>query len=320
MPQSPEMVLSDGPQTTHLTPMSFRRRTSAASTPGVTRTASGARVVSSGIRGLDELLGGGVALGTLTVIVEDGISALHAQILASFARDAQVHAHPLAIALPTATANDFISVIDSTTTTTISSIVPTDQAPKLNIAWRYAQNSSTPRSSSSSSSIQSQARTDTPITRLGFPDVRIDTLLSGIREHCKRPGVKRVIIGTLGSLWHWNTIVIHQLLAALRISDTAVLITVPCNTNISDLSLTADAVLVMSALPSSSTPKAPSGVAVLHKAPHIAPGRWLGVRGSTYVYRATRRGIAFDRAAIEPQHDDDVAQGCATSSPAGIEF
>lgn len=308
--------------------MSFRRRAAPPATAppaGVTVAACGARVVSSGIRGLNDQLGGGIPQGALTILIEDGATALHAHILAAFAADARAHAHPLAIALPTLPAADFLSALQQ------PAPVPhtterTDDAPQLTIAWRYARDAPQRHVDRAT---PATPRKDAPVSALGFPELGVAALIEGVRAHCARASreraVARVVVGSLGALWCWDDIKggMHAVLAALRKAAVdaraALVVTVPAGTSPVDVAMTADTVLVMRELPKSTAPRSPIGIAVLFKSMHCTPGRWLGVRGDAYTYRIARRGPVFERASLEPvdEKDDGGRPGSMTAAENG---
>lgn len=316
--------------------MSFRRRTvpQRASLPvGVTEAACGARVVSSGVKGLDALLGGGLALGRLTVIIEDGVTKLHAHVLSSVASTARSHSHALAVALPTSPAKQFIASLDKASPN-LGLPEQMNANPQLSIAWRYAPVKSTlPTASYKSAPVSGSTSAHlTRVSTLGFPDVSISSLLSAVTAHCERAKTDNVIsvvvVASVGMLWNDNGKLIdfHSVLLKLRelarrIRTSAILLTLPSSTLAADAALSADTVIQLNALPPEERKsRAPDGVAVLEKAPHIAPGVWLGKRGEVYTYRASRRGIVLEPATVEPEEEDGEAAaetGCGSSTGGG---
>lgn len=317
--------------------MSFRRRSAPqrASLPnGVIEASCGARVVSSGVKGLDELLGGGIGLGRLTIIIEDGVTKLHAHVLSSVASTACSNSHALAVALPTAPADQFIASLDKTSPNP-GVPEPVNVNPKLSIAWRYAPVKNTlPTASYKSPTCLSTTESPTPhrISALGFPNVSTTALVNAITAHCERANkenvVSVVVVASLGLLWNFEDEYrdMHSLLLALRalvrrIRTTAIILTLPSSTLAADAALSADTVVQLNALPPEERKtRAPDGVAVLEKAPHITPGVWLGKRGEVYTYRATRRGIAFERASVDPEEEDGTAAetGCGSSTSGSV--
>lgn len=304
--------------------MSFRRRQPKAPTAqlGVTDCAvpsAGTRVVSTGIRGFDALLGGGVALGRVVAIIEDGVSALHAHVLAAFAGNALQLGHALAVALPSAPAEELIASIEAQRQPPALAHSQGREvraaAPQLSIAWRYAPRPSTTPTAINTTQQQLNAQQYEHGTRrvsaLGFPNLNVRDLIDNLRAHCKRAakdGVPaRGVIASLGAIWEWDDLDLHFALTELRImakeNNAPLIVTLPKSTQVAHAALGADAVVRMTPLPPGGG-RSPAGVALLEKAPHITPGVWLGCRGDAYHYRATRRGVAFELATIEPEDGD----------------
>ncbi len=318
--------------------MSFRRRTSPqrpALPAGVIEAPCGARVVSSGVKGFDAFLGGGLALGRLAVLIEDGVTNLHAHVLSSLAATARSHSHALAVALPTAPAQEFIASLDKVSW---SPGIPeqTNANPQLSIAWRYAPVKSTlptaSYKSASASAANAASRVPQRVSALGFPNVSLTSFLNAVSAHCERASkenvVSVVVVGSLGPLWNFDGEYsdLHSVLLALRalarrIRNTVILLTLPSSAVGADVALSVDTVVQLNALPPEERKsRAPDGAAVLEKAPHVAPGVWLGKRGEVYTYRASRRGIAFEPATLEPEEDDGAAAtqtGCGSSTGGG---
>lgn len=303
--------------------MSFRRRSApdSALPAGVALTAAGARVTSSGARGLDGLLGGGVPLGRLTVVLEDAPTRFHAGVVAAFCGQGVAHGHAVALACATVPARDVLSALPSPAASVTVNAKP---APELEIAWRYAAGLTTPAPTAGASTFCVALDASQPtapgkgarLSALGFPDTSADTLLAGVRAHCEtaqRAGVvARVAVAGLDPLlWEWGTEVrdFDAVLAGLRAIATAtgaaVLVSVPASVPADVAALSADAVVRLSSFEQDRGRWA--GAAMLEKAARVAPGRWLGVRGATYVFRRARRGLVFEEAAIEPEESAEAA-------------
>lgn len=298
-------------------------------------------MISSGLKGLDSLLGGGYCVGRLCVFIEDGMTNMHERVLANFASGCLHYSYALALALPTVPAGDFLrdELPNPSAAGRPMRYNEQDEGGDLTIAWRYRKKSSELQAISP---IQRRLLTDEParVSELGYPELKVDTLVTNVEMHCERASKEGVLacvcIGSLGKLWADGYDLEESLRSLRRIareSKCVIVATVGSSTLLESVTLNADTVIKMNAYDDSwqakSRHRRTLGMAVMEKAPHIVPGTWLGRRGDVYTYRPSRKGIAFEAATIEPEMDGDTdaaaAVGCGSGrgggdSVGGVDF
>ncbi|KAM5548415.1 elongator complex protein 4 [Rosa sericea] len=121
---------------------SFSRSFSGASSPqipGLKHGPNGTMFVSSGIPDLDKILGGGFALGSLVMVMEDAEAPHHMLLLRNFMSQGLVHNQPLLYASAAKDPRQFLGTLPSPAVPKDekSSHRDPDQEKGLRIAWQY---------------------------------------------------------------------------------------------------------------------------------------------------------------------------------------
>nr|XP_011469429.1 PREDICTED: elongator complex protein 4-like [Fragaria vesca subsp. vesca] len=121
---------------------SFSRNFSGASSPqipGLKHGPNGTMFVSSGIPDLDKILGGGFALGSLVMVMEDAEAPHHMLLLRNFMSQGLVHNQPLLYASPAKDPRQFLGTLPSPAVPKDgkSGHRNPDQDKGLRIAWQY---------------------------------------------------------------------------------------------------------------------------------------------------------------------------------------
>ncbi|KAJ6720569.1 PAX6 NEIGHBOR PROTEIN PAXNEB [Salix viminalis] len=121
---------------------SFSRNISAVSAPqlpGIKCGPNGTFFVSSGIPDLDKILGGGFALGSLVMIMEDAEAPHHMLLLRNFMSQGLVQNQPLLYASPAKDPRGFLGTLPcpSSSKDEKSRNHDTEQEKGLRIAWQY---------------------------------------------------------------------------------------------------------------------------------------------------------------------------------------
>ncbi|KAH6808099.1 Paxneb protein-like protein [Perilla frutescens var. frutescens] len=122
---------------------SFSRNFTAASSsvpsiPGLKHGPNGTMLLSSGIPDLDKILGGGFALGSLVMVMEDP-EAPHHMLLRNFMSQGLVHHQPLIYASPAKDPRGFLGTLPNPMVSkdVKSRVHETEQEKGLRIAWQY---------------------------------------------------------------------------------------------------------------------------------------------------------------------------------------
>ncbi|KAL8550185.1 hypothetical protein ACS0TY_008858 [Phlomoides rotata] len=123
---------------------SFSRNFSAASSvipniPGLKHGPNGTIFLSSGIPDLDKILGGGFALGSLVMVMEDPEAPHHMLLLRNFMAQGLVHHQPLIYASPANDPKGFLGTLPNPMASKDekSRLHDTEQEKGLRIAWQY---------------------------------------------------------------------------------------------------------------------------------------------------------------------------------------
>ncbi|KAK6154146.1 hypothetical protein DH2020_013785 [Rehmannia glutinosa] len=123
---------------------SFSRNLSASSTgvshiPGLKHGPNGTMFLSSGIPDLDKILGGGFALGSLVMVMEDPEAPHHMLLLRNFMSQGLVHHQPLIYASPAKDPKGFLGTLPNPMASKDdkSRVHETEQEKGLRIAWQY---------------------------------------------------------------------------------------------------------------------------------------------------------------------------------------
>ncbi|XP_052196754.1 elongator complex protein 4 [Diospyros lotus] len=121
---------------------SFSRNFSAVPTsqiPGLKSGPNGAIFISSGIPDLDKILGGGLALGSLVMVMEDPEAPHHMLLLRTFMSQGLVHNQPLLYAGPSREPRAFLGTLPTPVLSKDdkSRDRDTEQDKGLRIAWQY---------------------------------------------------------------------------------------------------------------------------------------------------------------------------------------
>lgn len=128
--------------TTKARTSSFSRNISAApasSVPGLKYGPNGTIFISSGIRDLDKILGGGFPLGSLVMVMEDPEAPHHMLLLRNFMSQGLIHNQPLLYASPSKDPRAFLGTLPSPVSSRDdkSRNVDAEQEKGLRIAWQY---------------------------------------------------------------------------------------------------------------------------------------------------------------------------------------
>ncbi|KAG8373454.1 hypothetical protein BUALT_Bualt11G0026000 [Buddleja alternifolia] len=165
---------------------SFSRNFSAASnavsnTPGLKHGPNGTMFLSSGIPDLDKMLGGGLALGSLVMVMEDPEAPHHMLLLRNFMAQGLVHHQPLIYASPAKDPRGFLGTLPNPMASKDDKARShdTEQEKGLRIAWQYKkyfgeQNSDSHRDSKSEYSSEFDLRK--PLERHFFNGQNIDCI------------------------------------------------------------------------------------------------------------------------------------------------
>lgn len=120
---------------------SFSRNVAAASSsqvPGLKHGPNGTIFLSSGIADLDRILGGGFALGSLVLVMEDSDAPHHMLLLRNFMSQGLVHDQPLLYASPAKEPRAFLGTLPTPVSSKDGkSRHDTEQEKALRIAWQY---------------------------------------------------------------------------------------------------------------------------------------------------------------------------------------
>lgn len=122
---------------------SFSRNISVVSSspqiPGLKCGPNGTTFISTGIRDLDRILGGGYPLGSLVMVMEDPEAPHHMDLLRTFMSQGLVNNHPLLYASPSKDPRGFLGTLPNPGSSKEDK--PTapdlDQGESLRIAWQY---------------------------------------------------------------------------------------------------------------------------------------------------------------------------------------
>ncbi|KAM7523841.1 hypothetical protein LguiA_013743 [Lonicera macranthoides] len=109
------------------------------STPGLKYGPNSTLFVSSGIPDLDKILGGGFALGSLVMVMEDTEAPHHMLLLRNFMSQGLVHNQPLLYASPSRDPRTFLGTLPNPASSKDdkSHNRDTEQEKALRIAWQY---------------------------------------------------------------------------------------------------------------------------------------------------------------------------------------
>ncbi|XP_051117387.1 elongator complex protein 4 [Andrographis paniculata] len=107
--------------------------------PGLKHGPNGTNFLSSGIPDLDRILGGGFALGSLVMIMEDTEAPHHMLLLRNFMSQGLVHYQPLIYASPAKDPRGFLGTLPSPVVSKDdkSRVHDTENENGLRIAWQY---------------------------------------------------------------------------------------------------------------------------------------------------------------------------------------
>ncbi|KAL0423175.1 UNVERIFIED_CONTAM: Elongator complex protein 4 [Sesamum radiatum] len=180
---------------------SFSRNFSAASStappaPGLKHGPNGTMFLSSGIPDLDKILGGGFALGSLVMVMEDPEAPHHMLLLRNFMSQGLVHHQPLIYASSAKDPSGFLGTLPNPMVSKDdkSRVHETEQEKGLRIAWQYKKyfgehNSESQRDGKSEYCSNFDLRK--PLERHFFSGQRIDCVslkesadLATFQEHC----------------------------------------------------------------------------------------------------------------------------------------
>ncbi|CAA0821034.1 Elongator complex protein 4 [Striga hermonthica] len=122
---------------------SFSRNLSASSTvsqiPGLKHGPNGTMFLSSGIPDFDKILGGGFALGSLVMVMEDPEAPHHMLLLRNFMSQGLIHHQPLVYGSPANDPRGFLGTLPNPMASKDdkSHVHETEQDKGLRIAWQY---------------------------------------------------------------------------------------------------------------------------------------------------------------------------------------
>jgi hypothetical protein len=311
----------------------------------VRASSAGVAMTSSGIAGLDAAAGGGLAVGSLTLLVEDSRTTHYDALARLFLAQGLAHGHAVALAQQHAPASKSFATLPS----------PRGYAPPggqtrpasgggggaggadgLNIAWRYAQAKAS-GTVAGTTSIDSTAATyrhafdlsDTcappesaPVSHLGLGrSDRLSVLLRDVRSHLNsatRRGLlaRLAVCGLVPSLWDVDTGSLERFLHLLRVqvqrSGAVALVTVPKDALSPQLVRESDLVLRLDTFEGRGAGAAGLGgewLGTLTVAKRFSPlGSVKAVSRQTdvWVFKRGRRKYAFEPAAAAPEVDDDA--------------
>ncbi|KAG2696115.1 hypothetical protein I3760_07G043800 [Carya illinoinensis] len=108
--------------------------------PGLKYGPNGTVFISSGIPDLDKILGGGFALGSLVMVMEDAEAPHHMLLLRNFMSQGLVHKQPLLYASPSKDPKGFLGTLPSPRSCKVDKDKSRDDDPEqegLRIAWQY---------------------------------------------------------------------------------------------------------------------------------------------------------------------------------------
>ncbi|GFP87712.1 elongator complex protein 4 [Phtheirospermum japonicum] len=107
--------------------------------PGLKHGPNGTMFLSSGIPDLDKILGGGFALGSLVMVMEDSEAPHHMLLLRNFMSQGLVHRQPLIYASPAKDPRGFLGTLSNPMSSKDdkSRVHDTEQEKGLRIAWQY---------------------------------------------------------------------------------------------------------------------------------------------------------------------------------------
>ncbi|KAL1222133.1 Elongator complex protein 4 [Cardamine amara subsp. amara] len=121
---------------------SFSRNISVVSSPqipGLKCGPNGTTFISTGIRDLDKILGGGYPLGSLVMVMEDPEAPHHMDLLRTFMSQGLVNNQPLLYASPSKDPRGFLGTLPhpGSSKEDKSTAADPDQGESLRIAWQY---------------------------------------------------------------------------------------------------------------------------------------------------------------------------------------
>ncbi|KAF6166069.1 hypothetical protein GIB67_012966 [Kingdonia uniflora] len=113
--------------------------TTHAHTPGLKTGPNGTTFISTGIPDLDKILGGGFALGSLVMVMEDAEAPHHLLLLRNFMSQGVIHNQPLLYASPSRDPRAFLGTLPCPIVSKEVKSASIDQEKEkgLKIAWQY---------------------------------------------------------------------------------------------------------------------------------------------------------------------------------------
>lgn len=307
--------------------MSFRRSkppASAERAPGTRATTSGHVQTSTGTAGLDAALGGGLAVGSLTLLAEDTPTAHHTHLMRLYLAQGVAHGHAVALACPSGPAGAVMTGLPGMSPGGAGGAEARRAAragAALDIAWRYAVEAevagrvtagegSVYRHGFDLSSVGDGGK-GAAVSYLGFGrSLKTEVLVEDVEAHIasakKRGLLARVgVVGLGGGVWEGGTdaAVVHRLRVAAQRAGGVVVVTMPASSIGSGVVREADVFLRLETFGGRG-----AGVAGLG-------GEWLGVlnidksyrRGkgaNLWVFKRGRRKYVFEIAAAAPDEEE----------------
>lgn len=315
----------------------------------------GVTVTSTGNEGVDAAVGGGLPLGSLTVLVEDFPTAHYDYFVRIFLAQGLAHGHAVALAqLHAPPAGSFAALpkprVDNESDVATASDDRNIEVPDVNIAWRYTQGSAvTAMHNIPSKTVNGGAEdcyrhtfdlsdiftldSTAPISHLGYGSSRcLGDMMRDIAAHIRssklRNRLARVaVVGLQSALWEESILsvpaFVHHLKVLAERSQAVLLVTVPGFTASDAIYREADIVLKLDTFGGRGAEVAGLGsdwLGVLSIEKPFRPCgtlKTLDVNCYFWVFKRSRRKYVVEPAAAAPELDDAEAFSKEHGSSAG---
>lgn len=328
--------------------MSFRRLSST-NTTAPNRTSppnvyisptSSMRVTSTGLRGLDEALNGGLPLGTLTLLTEDHPTSYHRVFSQHFLSQGLSFGHALILTSFTTSSHHILTTLPSPSPSTSSPHHSSTSynKPDLRIAWRYTPSSTPSRPTRPSNAhavtfdlslpprpLPSSNALVLPINAATLSDSLLDDLTESIQACLSKKLLPRVVVAGIGLEPIADDLLakhLCRLRAIARLTGAVVLITAVPYASQRVLSACVDAHLVINSFQGRGTKEAGLGaewlgIVAVRKCFRDSSGIPVKGRGDVWVFKRGRRKFAFERATAAPDDEDKAKERPAESGKLG---
>lgn len=299
-------------------------------------TSSSAPITSTGLRTLDNALGGGLPLATLTLIAEDEPSTYHRALCSYIIAQGLIHSHTIAVASFLTPAASLFNNLPACVDAAVAQPHASRQSPDMEIAWRYQKRDVAPIVSTDRSrayisefdlSQPLKLPTNAAISSLGRGvSASLDQVLQQLEEHMKRAAKRRlltrVVIFGLSDMQADNGMhnVQHlirflcQLRALTRTYGAVAIVTCPREVPFMALRASADAVLKIDSFGGrgagiAGLGKEWLGVVIVEKTFRCGFGRCLRGKGDVWVFKRGRRKYVMERATAAPDLEGEDEEG-----------